>query len=154
MLCHHKCVNIVTCVAVPVSVFIRNVDDPTPRFAAPWSKSNPTYSPNIEEEQPVNWVAFTAVAKSAVFTTNQMIYTEITDIGDNFNVNQTSGVYNINPFTPRDPVSAIQNNEWKSPIKLLSVEMVSTSLSNNNSFNYVPAELSGATRQGRKGIDR
>ena len=30
----------------------------------------------------------------------------------------------INPFTPTDRFSLIQNHEWKSPLKLLSVEMV------------------------------
>ena len=30
----------------------------------------------------------------------------------------------VNPFTPTDRFSLIQNNEWKSPLKLLSVERV------------------------------
>ena len=30
----------------------------------------------------------------------------------------------INPFTPTDRFMSIQNNEWKSPLKLLSVERV------------------------------
>ena len=30
----------------------------------------------------------------------------------------------LNPFTPTDRFSVIQNNEWKSPIKLLSDERV------------------------------
>ena len=30
----------------------------------------------------------------------------------------------LNPFTPTDRFSSIQNNEWKSLIKLLSVERV------------------------------
>ena len=34
----------------------------------------------------------------------------------------------INSFTPTDCFSSIQNNEWKSPIKLLSVERVKLSL--------------------------
>ena len=28
----------------------------------------------------------------------------------------------VNPFTPTDHFRSIQNNEWKSPLKLLSVE--------------------------------
>ena len=30
----------------------------------------------------------------------------------------------FNPFTPTDRFSLIQNNDWKSPLKLLSVERV------------------------------
>ena len=30
----------------------------------------------------------------------------------------------LNPYTPTDRFSSFQNNEWKSPLKLLSVERV------------------------------
>ena len=38
---------------------------------------------------------------------------------DNYNVWSV-----VNTFTPTDRLSSIQNNDWKSPIKLLSVEGV------------------------------
>ena len=33
-------------------------------------------------------------------------------------------IYYFNPFTPKDRFSSFQSNEWKSPLKLLSVERV------------------------------
>ena len=57
----------------------------------------------------------------------------------------------INPFTPTDCFSVIQNNEWKSPCKLLSVERVKATVCfwlsvftcckcvyvNNNIFQFI-----------------
>ena len=43
---------------------------------------------------------------------------------------------NINSFTSTDRFSSIQNNEWKSPLKLLSVERVNSVLMISLQFYY------------------
>ena len=53
----------------------------------------------------------------------------------------------VNPFTPTDRFSSFQNNEWKSPLKLLSVERVNNYLSiwalswNLKSWKKIPKML-------------
>ena len=41
----------------------------------------------------------------------------------------------FNPFTPTDHFSLIQNNEWKIPLKLLSVARVNQLMVNLKWFN-------------------
>ena len=51
------------------------------------------------------------------------MYDNIAMVNEEFSLLLQKVTLSLNPFTPIDRFSSIQNSEWKSPLKLLSVEM-------------------------------